>query len=386
MFVTDRNLCAFDPRSGQAEKLCSAPPGTGFAAVAYDPKGGAIYITAQAEKGSIFKVKNGRELVPVMMPRHDEISHLVFNSEGKVFYEQSGDLWCGEIKSDGDNLRLEADRYAQGRQLLHPAGLDFLDTSDGAELGRNVVNLAAARDGIYVQLWQYHNRGRGFGGLLKLPPPGSGRGELAVKEPGHDQQSLQGVKLVEETSYRILLGASPDGSHVYYNDGEREYLVTNGRTEKLQLRETDQKADTGTSTSVGANSVEATPEPPSSATIPPDVIAAVAEREIDAISTQNIDTLVSFYADQVDLLDKGMVSKDTVRNNLQQYFDRWPITKWKLDGRVDVKPLSASRYQLSFAVTFDVANPAANRRIVGTANETRIVIIDAAAMRRSSTA
>ena len=108
------------------------------------------------------------------------------------------------------------------------------------------------------------------------------------------------------------------------------------------------------------------------------MIAAVAEREIDAISAQNLELLVSFYADHVDLLDKGIVSNQTVRENLQQHFDRWPITKWKLGGRVDVKPLSASRYQLSFAVTFDVANPAANRRIVGTANETRIVIIDAA--------
>lgn len=74
------------------------------------------------------------------------------------------------------------------------------------------------------------------------------------------------------------------------------------------------------------------------------MVAAVAEREIDAISAQNLELLVSFYADHVDLLDKGIVSNQTVRDNLQQYFDRWPITKWKLAGRVDVKPLSASRY------------------------------------------
>jgi hypothetical protein len=379
LFVTDRNLWVFDPRSRQAEKLCSAPPGTGFAAVAYDPKSHAAYVTIQGENDKLFMVKTGCELVPVMMQPHAEISNLAFSSEGKLFCEQSGDLWCGEIKSDGDNLRLEAERYAQGRQLLRAAGLeDMVDTSDSAALGRYIVNLAAARDGIYVQLWQYHNRGRGFGGLLKLPPPGSGRGELAVKEAGHDQQSLQRVKLVEETSYRILLGASPDGSHVYYNDGEREYLVTNGRTQKLQLRKSRQNPDTGASTSVGANSTEAKAEPPSSATIPSDVIAAVGEREIDAMSTQNIDALISFYADKVDLLDKGMVSKETVRNNLQQYFDRWPITKWTLAGKVDVKPLSASRYQLIYPVTFEVANPATNRRIVGTANEMRTVVIDSA--------
>ena len=186
------------------------------------------------------------------------------------------------------------------------------------------------------------------------------------------------VKNLGDTEYPVSLGASPDGSRVYYKNDDGEYLVTNGRTQKLQLRESRQNPDTGASTSVGANSTEAKAEPSSSATIPSDVIAAVAEREIDAISTQNIDTLVSFYADKVDLLDKGMVSKDTVRNDLQQYFDRWPITKWKIAGRVDVKPLSASRYQLAFPVAFEVANPATNRRIVGTANETRTVVIDSA--------
>ena len=114
------------------------------------------------------------------------------------------------------------------------------------------------------------------------------------------------------------------------------------------------------------------------ATIPPEVVAAVAEREIDAISAQNLELLVSFYADHVDLLDKGIVSNQTVRENLQHYFDRWPITKWKIAGRVDVKPLSGSRYQLAFPVAFEVANPATNRRIVGTANETRTVVIDSA--------
>jgi len=234
--------------------------------------------------------------------------------------------------------------------------------------------------------------GRHLGALLKLPPPTRGAeternssvGESTVKRLRQTGEILQGVKSlgdtegVKDTEKRVSLGASPDGSRIYYKKGDGEYLVTNGRTEKLQLRESDQKADAGTPDSLGTNSAEAKSEPPSSPTISSDAIAAVAEREIDAISSQNIDTLVSFYADKVDLLDKGMVSKDTVRNDLQQYFDRWPITKWKIAGRVDVKPLSASRYHLAFPVAFEVANPATDRRIVGTANETRTVVIDLA--------
>jgi hypothetical protein len=388
LFISVKNLWAFDPRTSRVTKLCSAPlSGKPFNEIAYDPKSHAAYVTIQGENDKLFMVKNGRELVPVMVRQRDQITYLVFNSEGKMFYDESGDLWCGEIKSNEDSLWLEAERYALGRQLLRAARLDYLETSEGGPSGINAVkNLAVARDGIYVQLWSYHNRGRGFGGLLKLPPPArnaeaetySRMDELAVKKLGQYQQNLQGVKYLEDTKYPVELGASPDGSRVYYKNDNGEYLVTNGRTQKLQLREVDQNANTQMSTSVGAKSAEPKAETPSSPTIPSEAIAAVAGREIDAISSQNIDTLVSFYADKVDLLDKGMVTKEAVRNNLQQYFDRWPITKWKLAGRVDVKPLSASRYQLAYPVTFEVTNPATNRRIVGTANETRIVAIDSA--------
>ena len=372
--ITEKNLWAFDPRSSRATKLCSAPAGKPFHEIAYDPKSHATYVTVQAENDPLYMLKNDHELVPVSVRGHDQISNLAFSSEGKLFYEESGDLWCGEIKSDGDNLRVEAERYAKERQLLRPAGLGFLETSEGKPSGRSVVvNLAAARDGIYVQLWQYHNRGRGFGGLLKLSPPAR-----KAEDESYSRTGQPAVKKLGDTEKPIELGASRDGSRVYYKKDDGEYLVTNGRTEKLQLRETNQDVDTGMSTSVGANSAEVTAEPPSSASIPSDVIAAVAEREIDAISSQNIDTLVSCYADKVDLLDKGMVSKETVRNDLQHYFDRWPVTKWTLAGKVDVKPLSASRYQLAYPVTFEVSNPATNRRIVGTASETRTVVIDSA--------
>jgi hypothetical protein len=364
LFLTVKNLWAFDPRAGRATKLCSAPPGGPLIAVAYDPKGHAAYV--RAENGSLFMVKSSAELVPVMVQRHDEIRDLVFSSEGKVFYFEGGDLWYGEIKSNQGSLRVEAERYAPGRQLCGAAGLE-----EGPFY--HVVNLAVAREGVYLQLWRYHNRGRGYGALLKLPPPA--RNAEAEK---YSRMGQVAVKNLGDTEHEILLGASPDGSRVYYTNDDGEYFVTNGRTQKLQLRESRQNPDTGASTSVGANSTEAKAEPPSSATIPSDVIAAVAEREIDAISTQNIDTLVSFYADKVDLLDKGMVSKNIVRNNLQQYFDRWPITKWKLAGKIDVKALNGSRYQVTFPVTFEVTNPATNRRIVGTANETRTVVIDSA--------
>jgi hypothetical protein len=366
LFITGKDLWAFEPRSSRARKLCSAPAGSLFVEIAYDAKNRAAYVTT-TENGPLFMVKNGRDLVPVNVRRHEQISYLAFISEGKLFYEQSEDVWYGEIKTNGNSSWLEAERYARGPQLWRAAGLE--ETG----LDYPVVNLAAARDGVYVQVWRYHNRGRGFGALLKLPPPARNAGAETYSSAGQLP-----IKELADTDRRILLGASSDGSSVYYTNDDRQYLVINGRTQKLQLREASREADAHASSSVGANSVDPNAEPSSSATISSDAIAAVAEREIDAISTQNIDSLISVYADKVDLLDKGMVSKDTVRNEWQEYFDRWPTTKWKLAGRVEVKPLGGSRYQLSFPVNFEVANPAENRRIIGTANETRIVILDPA--------
>jgi hypothetical protein len=365
LFITGKTAWAFDTRSSRATKLCSAPGESLFVEIAYDGKSHAAYVTT-TENGALFMVKNGRDLVPVSMRRHEQISCLTFSSEGELFYKESGDIWRGKIKSNEDSLSVEAEHYAPGRELSSvaepPEGLEY-----------PVVKLVVARDGIYVQVWSYHNRGRGFGALLKLPPPLRNAGAETNSRIGH----LTAKKLAD-TDYPVELGSSADGSTIYYKKDDGEYLVTNGRTQKLQLREIDQKPDTGASTSIGANATEVIAEPPSSPAISSDAIATVAEREIDAISSQNVDTLVSIYADKVDLLDKGMVNKDTVQNDLQQYFDRWPITKWKLAGKIDVKALNGSRYQVTFPVTFEVANPATNRRIIGTANETRIVFVDSA--------
>jgi hypothetical protein len=68
LFLTVKNLWAFDPRAGRATKLCSAPPWGPLIAVAYDPKGHAAYV--RAENGSLFMVKSSAELVPVMVQRH----------------------------------------------------------------------------------------------------------------------------------------------------------------------------------------------------------------------------------------------------------------------------------------------------------------------------
>jgi hypothetical protein len=253
LFITPNNLWSFDPRSRRATKLCSAPSGKPFSGVSYDPKSHVPYVTVQAENDRLYRVKNGHELVPVRVRRHDQISCLVFSSEGKLFYEESGELWCGEITSDtGDEVEekeifsVTAERYAP---------LAYLETHRYMSSEMYVENLAVARDGIYVHPLHPRSLGGGLWGvLLKLPPPireaeterDSSVGESTVKRLGQTGQVLQGVKSLGDTEkvgpgyIEVSLGASPDGSRVYYKKHDVEYLVTNGKAEELHLRTSDE--------------------------------------------------------------------------------------------------------------------------------------------------
>ncbi len=101
-----------------------------------------------------------------------------------------------------------------------------------------------------------------------------------------------------------------------------------------------------------------------------------AQANVSAMSAGDINSLTSQYGTEVDYLDKGLVNNDIVRNELQQYFVRWPQTNWRVAGPVTVRPTESSKYQLTFPASFEVTNPSANRRATGTAKETMVLAQD----------
>jgi len=297
-------------------------------------------------------LKNGRQLVSIYVRRHPHITSPVFTSNGEFFYAETGDLWSGEIESEEGRFSLSADRYAP---------LAYLETANTTPNGTGVSDIAVAQ-------------------LPRLPKKTgtetvSSMAEIAVKELGRYKETLQALKSLGEINRPAYLCASPDESRVYYIDEaeHKEYLITNGQTQELHLRTVDQTGPTATATSTGANASEPPNVINTTASLTNDAASAFAEEEMQTISARDIDVLISLYADY---LDKGVVSRDSVRKNIRQYFDRWPIIKWKMTGPINVEPLEASQYQLTFPVTFDVTDPNTKRRVTGTANEKRIVVID----------
>jgi hypothetical protein len=375
--ITDKSLWTFDPRTGRLTKVCDAPKGGRFWHIAYDPKTHTLFVTASGESSPLFMPKNARQLVSIYVRRHPHITSPVFTSDGEFFYAETGDLWSGKIESEEGRFSLSADRYAP---------LAYLETANTTPNGTGVSDIAVTRDAIYVQLFRMG--GSGWGVLLQLPraPKKTGNeavssmAEVAVKELARYKESLQGLKSLGEINRPAYLCASPDEWRVYYIDeaDHKEYLITNGLTQELNLRTVDQTGPTATATSTGANASEPPNVMNTTASLTNDAASAFAEKEIQAISARDIDVLVSLSADYVDLLDKGVVSRDSVRKNIRRYFDRWPIIKWKMTGPINVELLGASKYRLVFTVAFDVANPATNRRAVGTAKETRVIAADSA--------
>jgi hypothetical protein len=106
-------------------------------------------------------------------------------------------------------------------------------------------------------------------------------------------------------------------------------------------------------------------------------VSAFVEQQVQAMSAQDMETLLSLYGDNVDYLGK-VVSNDAIRNDLQKYFDRWPVTQWQIAGAVTSKQLAGGNYQISFPVTFDVSNPSTGKHISGVALQTEKVATDSA--------
>src|SRR6266403_760931 len=66
---------------------------------------------------------------------------------------------------------------------------------------------------------------------------------------------------------------------------------------------------------------------------------AFAQANVSAMSAGDVNSLTSQYGTEIDYLDKGLVNNDIIRNELQQYFGRWPQTNWRVAGPVTLQSL-----------------------------------------------
>jgi hypothetical protein len=365
--VTEKNIWTFDRASNLMNKVAGAPKGGRYWDIAYDPQSRTVVVTGTGENGRLFLFKNG--LVSVYVRRHDAISSPVFAADGTFLYSEIGDLWSGQIENNEGTYSLTADRYLP---------LAYLETANTTPAGMGVSDIAPVKDSVYVQLFRMG--GSGWGAMFQVPRPppkerkGSGMGQIAEFKLTRWKELLEGLKPLGENDHPACLCASPDETRVYYTNEGRDYLITSGQTAELHLT----KAATMTNAQVSSKE----PAPVATDVTPPSETDIqygidVVQKQVAAMSARDVDTLVSLYGDNVDYLDKGNVSSDVVRKDLQEYFDKWPVVKWEVKGVIQSRLVGQSNYNVNFAVVFEVSNPATKKRVAGTATEMEMLAPDA---------
>jgi hypothetical protein len=230
-------LWSLDPASGKFTKIREAPPGEEFWRVAYNSKLKRIFVTT-SEKEPLYMLKSPGELISVRMRRHPYPSCLVFAASGELFFAAYGDLWHGEIKDDADEgehyLSVVAYRYAP---------LATLETQNTTPAEIGVHDIGVSRDALYVQLSRMGGSGDGWFAHLARPPlkrDAEGFFDMeydpAKRLPIY-QRALQSLTIIGDDYRAGSICVSPDERRVHYVFERKHWLVTNGKTEELHLRQ-----------------------------------------------------------------------------------------------------------------------------------------------------
>jgi tetratricopeptide (TPR) repeat protein/SH3-like domain-containing protein len=78
----------------------------------------------------------------------------------------------------------------------------------------------------------------------------------------------------------------------------------------------------------------------------------------------------SLYADPVDYLDLGMISRQQLADELRGDLQKWPKQFNRVSRGPDLEKISDSEWRVSFELTFDVRNPVQAKRVTGVADLT----------------
>ena len=228
----------FEPESGRETKIRDAPTGVSFWRIAYDPKMQRVFVTTDDREHPIFTFNDPAEWIPVRMRRHPYPSSLAFAANGELFFAAYGDLWCGEVRTDKidgqDDFSIAAYRCAS---------LATLETQNTTPAEIGVADIGVNRDTVYLQLSRMGGSGDGW--FARLPRPSVKRdteGEIEMFYQPKERvpiylKALHSLEILGEDSRAGSICVSLDGTRVHYVLHDKHWLVTNGKTEELHLRE-----------------------------------------------------------------------------------------------------------------------------------------------------
>ena len=236
--TTAKAVWSLEPQSGRLTKIRDAPNEVSFWRIAYDPKMQRVFVTTDDREQPAFTFKDPGEWIPVRMRRHPYPSCLAFAANGELFFAAYGDLWCGEIQADKvddqDYFSIAAYRYAP---------LATLETQNATPAEIGVADIGVNRDTVHLQLSRMGGSGDGWFARLQRPKvKGDTEGEMEMFYEPKERlpiylTSLRSLEILGEDSHAGYICVSPDETRVHYVLHDKHWLVTNGKTEELHLRQ-----------------------------------------------------------------------------------------------------------------------------------------------------
>jgi len=253
LIATARAAWSCNPVRKACKKMCSAPEGVQFAAIAYDPKSGGILFWTRTDFDwpaqsnddagpAMFLAAGAKEPKPVFARRVGFLDGITFSPDGQLFFGVRGDLWMGSIGSLEDNEEtpwlLDAVRCAP---------LATFETTMATPTQVGVFSVAVAKQMVYVHLHRMF--GTGEGNVVRLPRPNSASVDEAEDDVGARMRLYSketgAVQVLVDNGTLSYLCASADGRRVFFTSGvlgkdheeTKAYLIENkGKPREIKLK------------------------------------------------------------------------------------------------------------------------------------------------------
>ena len=78
-----------------------------------------------------------------------------------------------------------------------------------------------------------------------------------------------------------------------------------------------------------------------------------------------------FFADRVKYYDQGVIDREQIRNDLQNYAARWPERHFWFAGNIKIEPQHRKRVRVTFPLRYELRNGATYSS--GTINKTLVL-------------
>jgi hypothetical protein len=197
---------------------------------AYNPADGSVvFFTTAGENTDLwFLPKGEKRPIAVFVRRVDSLEGMSFSPTGQLFFGYRGDLWCGSIVLEPEELRGKGTEHMYYLDAIRIAPLATLETDDATPSGQGVQEAAAGTNRIYLHSLRLG--GSGFGNILSVVAPNPTVGTVS-SDPNADDRSYF------DLDKRLDLYETELASAQFYaENGSESFLCISGSGKKIFYR------------------------------------------------------------------------------------------------------------------------------------------------------